>query len=107
MAVEAIKALGQKFVSKISSKKAEAAAEVAIKDGEKALATAQDAAAVQGRAMVKPYVKPQMETANIRKESMQAASGGGGTPVMTESDSGIPSMSRGRGYDAWGDVWGE
>ena len=107
MAIEALKAIGTKLASTISAPKAEKAVSVAVKDGEKMIAAGQDAAAVQGRAMVKPYVKPEMKSIKVKQEQMMAASGGGGTPVMTESDSGMPSMARSSNYNAWGDVWGE
>jgi hypothetical protein len=73
LSINAIKELATKA---ISPKKAEKAAEVSIKDGERMIANGQDAAAIQGRAMVKPYEKPQMEKANLTKENTKAASGG-------------------------------
>ena len=111
MAIEALKAIGTKIASKISAPKAEKAANVAVKDGAKMMAAGQDAAAVQGRAMVKPYVKPEMKTAKIKQENMMAASGGGGNvnPTYTESPV-MPGGSMGgnaRSYNVWGDVWGE
>ncbi len=73
LSINGIKQLATKA---ISPKKAEVAAEASIKDGERMIANGQDAAAIQGRAMVKPYEKPQMEKANLTKENTKAASGG-------------------------------
>ena len=107
MAVEAIKALGQKFVSKINPKKAEKAAEVSIKDGERMIANGQDAAAIQGRAMVKPYQKPEMEKVNLKKENTQAASGnwgdhGGGSDDGYDD---IPDVNEARSTSIWDSGW--
>ena len=104
MAVEALKVLGSKLGSKISPKKAEKAAEASIKDGEKMLATGQDAAAVQGKAMLKPYQKPEMETINLKEENTRAASGnwgdhGGGSDDGYDD---IPDVNEARSYSIWG-----
>lgn len=59
-----------------SPKKAEAAAEVAIKDGSKMLADGQKAADAQGRAMI-GYEAPKMGKVNLDKKNTKAASGFG------------------------------
>lgn len=110
MAIEALKAIGTKIASKISAPKAEKAASVAIKDGEKMMAAGQDAAAIQGKAMIKPYVKPEMKTTNIKKENMLAASGGDpNTNPTVQSSPDMPGGSFGArsSSNVWGDVWGE
>ena len=71
MKTEAIKAMG----NVMTAVKAEAPVAHAVKGGEKLMAAGQDAAAVQGRAMVKPYVKPEMQVVKLEKENLRAASG--------------------------------
>lgn len=83
MKTEAIKAMGNVMTNSIKSAvKAEAPVAHAVKGGEKLMAAGQDAAAVQGRAMVKPYVKPEMQVVKLEKENLRAASGypGGNDP---------------------------
>lgn len=83
MKTEAIKAMGNVMTNSIKSAvKAEAPVAKAVKGGEKLMAAGQDAAAVQGRAMVKPYVKPEMKVVKLEKENLRAASGynGGKNP---------------------------
>ena len=76
MKTEAIKAMGNVMTNSIKSAvKAEAPVAHAVKGGEKLMAAGQDAAAVQGRAMVKPYVKPEMQVVKLEKENLRAASG--------------------------------
>ena len=59
----------------ISPKKAEKVATNVIKEsGAAKLESAQDAMASQGKAMVKPYVKPNMEVAKVEEKNMRASS---------------------------------
>ena len=104
MAVEALKSLGSKLGSKISPKKVEKAADVSIKDGERMIANGQDAAAIQGKAMLKPYQKPEMEVINLEKEDTMAASGnwgdhGGGSDDGYDD---IPDVNEARSHSIWG-----
>ena len=105
MAVEAIKAIGQKFVSKINSKSAEKAATVAVKDGEKALATAQEAAAVQGKAMVKPYIKPQTTDIKVKQTNLMAASGNTNPVVSSSPDMPGAGAREYHNYSIWDNEW--
>ena len=88
MKTEAIKAMGNVMTNSIKSAvKAEAPVAQAVKGGEKLMAAGQDAAAVQGRAMVKPYVKPEMQVVKLEKENLRAASGyDGGKDVDSDLD---------------------
>ncbi len=74
MKLEMVNAVKNTVVNMVSPKKAEKAASVAIKDGERMIANGQDAAAAQGKAMLKPYVKPEMEVVEIKKSNLKAAS---------------------------------
>lgn len=99
MKTEAIKAMGNVMTNSIKSAvKAEAPVAHAVKGGEKLMAAGQDAAAVQGRAMVKPYVKPEMQVVKLEKENLRAASGynGGNDP-----DSNFQSVDDAAAGSAW------
>ena len=80
MKTEAIKAVSNVMSRAISSSaKAEtSAASHAVKGGEKLMAAGQDAAAIQGKVLVKKaYVKPEMTEVKMDKQNLKAASGGG------------------------------
>ncbi len=108
MKTEAIKAMGNVMTNSIKSAvKAEAPVAHAVKGGEKLMAAGQDAAAVQGRAMVKPYVKPQMTEVKMEKQNLKAASGGGydqGGDIDPTPDRGSSSIwgeDGARSHDLW------
>ena len=75
MAIEALKPIKTAVTRALSSNKSQKVAEATVKDGERMLANGQDAAAIQGRAMVKPFEKPSMEKANLKSQNTKAASG--------------------------------
>lgn len=86
----------------ISPKKAEkAAAKMAKEGGAAKLETAQASLDAQGRAIVKPYVKPSMETAKVEEKNMRASSDrwDGGNESGRDGDRGDRYGSRG------GDFW--
>ena len=86
MKTEAIK-LVTNSIKSLFTPNAEKVVNVAMKDGEKAMATAQDAMAVQGKAMVKKaYIAPETKTVKISKQEMMAASGNGGGSTHWEDD---------------------
>lgn len=87
MKTEAIKAMGNVITNSIkSAPKAEAHVAKSVKGGEKLMAAGQDAAAVQGRAMVKPYVKPEMKVVELEKQNLRAASGYEGGKDLDDID---------------------
>ena len=115
MKTEAIKLVSNSIKSMFVPK-VEKAATVVINDGEKAIATAQDAMAMQGKAMVKKaYVKPQTKTVKLEKEELMAASGnngGGSTHWEDDGDNGGGRPDDGSGwakqqFDPWdeGSLW--
>lgn len=63
-----------KGLNLISPKKAEKVAESTIKDGNKLMAAGQDASAIQGKAMIKEYKKPEIEIIKVDEADMKAAS---------------------------------
>lgn len=106
MKTEAIKAMGNVMTNSIKSAvKAEAPVAHAVKGGEKLMAAGQDAAAVQGRAMVKPYVKPEMQVVKLEKENLRAASGYDGGKDLPDID--YESADNGSMWDKAGEfsVW--
>ena len=108
MKAEGIKVIGNIVTNAIkSSSKSEAVAKETVKGGERLMAAGQDAAAVQGRAMVKPYVKPQMTEVKMEKQNLKAASGGGydqGGDIDPTPDRGSSSIwgeDGARSHDLW------
>jgi len=111
MKAEAIKSIGNVITRAISgSAKAEAApVSHAVKGGEKLMAAGQDAAAVQGRAMVKPYAKPEMTEVKMEKKNLKAASGFDNNSTDGGFEEPVSSSSKSFwDEDYWdsNDVWG-
>ena len=73
------------ILKKINPKTTEKVGEIEFKNGEKALATAQDAMASQGKAMVKKtYVKPEVKFEELDKNGLEVASGPRGTTDIVD-----------------------
>ncbi|MCM1265219.1 MAG: hypothetical protein NC200_03385 [Candidatus Gastranaerophilales bacterium] len=104
MKAEGIKAIGNVITNTIKTvTNSKAVTRESVKGGEKLMAAGQDAAAVQGRAMVKPFVKPEMEV-KMEKQNLKAASGGG----YDHGGDVDPTPDRGGSHRAWGhDLWEE
>ncbi|MCM1265927.1 MAG: hypothetical protein NC200_06980 [Candidatus Gastranaerophilales bacterium] len=97
-----IKTVSSKITSAVKSK----GSQELVKDGEKLISSAQDATAAQGKAMVKPYVKPEIKNVNLDKKNLKAASGGE-IPFHPSSPDVTPPGGPGLGYwiDKIGDLW--
>ena len=83
-----IQSVKNSVLSMISPKKADKMAATAIKDGEKLMAAGQDASAIQGKAMIRPYEAPEMRKVNLNRTKTQASSGGGGRDPWGEDPNG-------------------
>jgi hypothetical protein len=87
MKAEAINSMKSVITNTIkSASKNEAVAKNTVKDGAKMIAVGQDAAAAQGKAMIKPYVKPEMEVIDMKKGNLKAASGYTGRNPLEDND---------------------
>ena len=106
MKAEAIKLVSNSIKSAVAPK-AEKAVVISMNDGKKSLASAQDAMAAQGKAMVKKaYVKPQTLTVEIKHQELMAASGNGGNTHWTDDGGGTGGRpDDGSGWVKEGSFW--